>query len=148
MIGVDTNLLVYAHRALCPEHEEAKTAIEKAAANPSGWGFALPSIAEFWTVVTHPSCEGDPSTPEQAEEFLAALIETGNPTVFVPSESFLARFITTAKELDIRGVRIFDLQIALLAMDAGATEIWTHDSGFIQVPGIDIIDPLVSQNEP
>ena len=40
MIAIDTNLLVYAHRSLCPEHQKAKTSIESAAANDSGWGIA------------------------------------------------------------------------------------------------------------
>ena len=143
MISVDTNLLVYAHRSLCPEHEAAKKAIEKAAANSSGWGFTLPSVAEFWTVATHYSCEGGPSTPEQASQFLASLIETGNPKIFLPNESLTFRLVRTAKDLGVHGVRIFDLQIALISIEAGATEIWTHDSGFIKVPGIAISDPLL-----
>ena len=53
MIMVDTNLLVYAHRSGCPEHESAKLAIERAAAETNGWGFALLSkdsgATELWT---------------------------------------------------------------------------------------------------
>ncbi len=47
MIVIDTALLVYAHRAACPEHEQAKQAIEQAADHPDGWGIAFPSLAEF-----------------------------------------------------------------------------------------------------
>jgi toxin-antitoxin system PIN domain toxin len=142
MIAVDTNLLVYAHRSGCPEHREAIKAIEKAAASPAGWGFCLPSVSEFWMVVTHPSCEGGPSTPEQATAFLRALVDTGKPIICAPRSNFSAKLIMAARDLGVTGVRIFDLQIGLMAIAAGATEIWTHDAGFARIPGIKISDPL------
>ena len=143
MIAIDTNLLVYAHRSLFPEHRKAKASIEKAADNDSGWGIALPSLSEFWTVVTHQRCEGRPSTAEQAEGFLTALIETANIQIFLPNDAFPTSLIITARNLGIQGVRIFDLQIALLSIAAGAQELWTHNAGFVKVPGIKVIDPLI-----
>jgi len=142
VIAIDTNILVYAHRSACPEHGDARKAVERAASNPNGWGLALPSISEFWVVVTHPSCEGGPSTPEQAGDFLVALIKTGGPRIFLPNETFATRLIRTAADLGVQGVRIFDLQIGLLSLEAGATEIWTHDTGFVRIPGLTIADPL------
>ena len=142
MIAVDTNILVYAHRSGCPEHEGAKRAVERAAVAAGGWGISFPSLSEFWTVVTHPSCEGGPSTPQQAGEFLTALISTGGPTVFMPGEVFTERLIATAAGLGVRGVRIFDLQIGLLAVEGGATELWTHDADFVRIPGLAVRDPL------
>lgn len=47
-----------------------------------------------------------------------------------------------AEQLDVRGPRIYDLQIGLSALEAGATEIWTHDAGFVSLPGLKIRDPL------
>jgi len=44
--------------------------------------------------------------------------------------------------LGIHGARIFDLQIALIALENGATEIWTHDRNFLKIPGLKIHDPL------
>jgi predicted nucleic acid-binding protein len=142
MIAIDTNLLVYAHRSGCSEHQQAQLAIEQAAADPSGWGIALPSFTEFWMVVTHPSCEGGPSEPVQARDFLTTLLETGDPMVFLPGRAFGKRLIRRAAELGVVGVRIFDLQIGLLAVDNGATEIWSHDAGFIRMPGLTLRDPL------
>ncbi len=88
MIAIDTNLLVYAHRSLCPEHQRAKEAIVEAARSQFGWGVALPSISEFWTVVTHPSCEGGPSTSTQAADFLTLLFETGSPGIYFFDPAF------------------------------------------------------------
>jgi len=44
--------------------------------------------------------------------------------------------------LDLCGPRIFDLQVGLTALEAGASEIWTHDTGFVGLPGLRIRDPL------
>jgi predicted nucleic acid-binding protein len=38
--------------------------------------------------------------------------------------------------------QIFDLQIAVIAQEAGAREIWTHDQGFLSLPGLRVVDPL------
>ena len=38
--------------------------------------------------------------------------------------------------------RLFDLQIALTAVENGAREIWTHDRNFLSLPGLRVRDPL------
>ena len=40
-------------------------------------GVAAPVVAEFWGVVAHPSASGRPSTPKEAQRFLAALADAG-----------------------------------------------------------------------
>jgi hypothetical protein len=142
MIAIDTNLLIYAHRAAVPEHRAARRAIERASRDPRGWGIALPSLAEFWSIVTHPSSAGRPSTPAQARAFLRALIVEAAANLWMPQQGFWGRLTQLAADLDIRGPRVFDLQIALTASDNGADEIWTHDSHFVAIPGVRIHDPL------
>ena len=142
MIAVDTNLLVYAHRSGVPEHASAQRAIERASEDPRGWGVALATIAEFWMNVTHPAAAGGPSTAKQARDFIGALFGDGPGTVWTPREPFWNRFLELASDLDVRGVRIFDLQIALTSFDNGATEIWTHDAAFVSFPGLRVHDPL------
>jgi len=46
-----------------------------------------------------------------------------------------------ATSLGIGRVRIFDLQILLMARESGARQIWTHDANFKAIPGIAAIDP-------
>ena len=65
MIAIDTNLLVLAHRMQVPEHRAARKAIEKASMDSDGWGFALTSLLEFWSIVTHPAAPPRPSTPDE-----------------------------------------------------------------------------------
>lgn len=143
MIAIDTNLLVYAHRSGAPEHRLAIKTLEKAFSAADGWGIAFPSIAEFWSVVTHPKCTGRPSQPEEAAGFISAIIEDGNGQIWMPSHGFIERAIRMATLLNIIGPRYFDLQIGLIALENGAHTLWTHDADFLKLPGLKILDPLI-----
>lgn len=141
MIAIDTNLLIYAHRSGTPEHRSARSAIEAACGSSGGCAITLPSIAEFFSIVTHPTASGRSSAPSDAAAFLAALDE-GGVAVLVPGPAFSTRLVQTAADLAVKGPRVFDLQIGLCALDGGATELWTHDANFVKIPGLVIRDPL------
>jgi toxin-antitoxin system PIN domain toxin len=141
MIALDTNLLIYAHRAATPEHRASRKAIETALNTPGGCGITIPSVAEFFSIVTHPTASGTPSPPEAAAEFLAALRGAGVEEL-AAGPAFAARLVQLAADLGVTGTRIFDLQIGLSALDGGATELWTHDGRFVKIPGLLLRDPL------
>jgi toxin-antitoxin system PIN domain toxin len=143
VIAIDTNLLIYAHRRAVAEHDAARQAIEAACNSTRGWGVAFPTIAEFYSIVTHPAASGRPSTPDEAVAFLQMLETRGGMVVWTPGPEFGTRLVQTAADLNVMGVRVFDLQIALCALDGGATELWTHDRNFVKVPGLRVHDPLV-----
>jgi toxin-antitoxin system PIN domain toxin len=142
LIAVDTNVLVYAHRSAVPEHRRARAALERAANDTDGWGISLPVLGEFWSIVTHPKALGGPSTVAQAASFIRALIASAEMKVWVPEAGFPEYLLQRAVNMSVSGARIFDLQIALIAANSGAREIWTHDQNFVGVPGIRIRDPL------
>ena len=142
MIAIDTNLLIYAHRSAVPEHAASREAIERAASSSRGWGFAAATIAEFWSVVTHPAGLGRPSQPDEARDFVLSLVEDGGARLWQPGPGFGARLLQAAADQALEGTRIFDLQIALTVFDNGATEIWTHDRAFSSIPGLAVNDPL------
>ena len=141
MIAIDTNLLIYAHRAATAEHRRARQAIEAALNAPGGCGVTMPSIAEFFSVVTHPAASGKPSSPRAAADFLASLRQAGVEEL-VPGPGFASRLVQLAADLGVAGARIFDLQIGICALDGGAIELWTHDGNFVKIPGLVIRDPL------
>jgi len=147
MICLDTNLLVYAHRSGTAEHGAAQQAIETACAARDGCGIALPTVSEFFSLVTHSTASGRPSTADEARRFIAALEEDGGLCVFTPGPAFAARLLQTAVDLGLSGARIFDLQIALCALDGGATELWSHNQHFVKVPGLRVHDPLAKHHD-
>jgi toxin-antitoxin system PIN domain toxin len=142
MIAIDTNLLIYAHRRATSQHKAARKTIERAANDSRGWGISLQSVAEFWSVVTHPAAAGRPSSPAQAKSFLSNLRADAGMLVWTPGTGFDERLLQLALDLAVPGPRIFDLQIALTAFEHGAAEIWTHDSNFVKVPGLRLVHPL------
>jgi len=142
MIAVDTNLLVYAHRSGLPERAAALRALERACNDPRGRGVPLPRLVESWSVVTHPSSSGRPSRCAEARAFANNLIEEAGGVLWVAGAGFGKRLFELAEDLGVAGPRIFDLQIALIASDNGATEVRTHDRGFLEVPGLRVVDPL------
>jgi hypothetical protein len=95
-------------------------------------------VAEFWGVVTHPAASGRPSRPAEARRFLEALADAG-AEVWSPGAGFGLRLAQLAGDLDVRGNRIFDLQIALCAFEGGARELWSHDARFVTVPGLRLV---------
>ena len=110
---------------------------------PGGCGIAVPSVAEFFSIVTHPTASGRPSPPQSAADFLASLRESGVEGLG-PGPAFAARLVQMAADLGVKGARIFDVQIGLCSLDGGATELWTHDSAFVKIPGLMIRDPLTT----
>lgn len=141
MVVTDTNLLVYAHRAGTAEHPAARRALEAASREPGGWGIAMACLLEFWSVVTHPAASGRPSTPGEARAFISALVEAG-ARLLSPGPAAGQRILEAAERLSIIGPRVFDLQVAVTALDHGATEVWSHDRGFVTLPGLRLVDPL------
>ena len=144
MIALDTNLLVYTHRENTPQHAAARAAVIRALEDPQGWGISLPCIAEFWSIVTIPEAPGKKSTAAKAAAFIHYVVTEGHGHIWTPGPGFGERLLRWAASQKVRGKRIFDLQIAVLAYEHGAREIWTHDKGFMSVPGLKVRDPLSS----
>jgi predicted nucleic acid-binding protein len=142
MIALDTNLLVYAHREGTVQHDRARAAIIKALEDPRGWGIPVPAIAEFWSVVTDLRHPGGPSPSRLANHFIHYLVTEGRGNIWTPGPGFGRRLMRWAASLKVRGRKIFDLQIAVIAFEHGAKEIWTHDTNFTSVPGVKVLDPL------
>jgi hypothetical protein len=143
VVVTDTNLLVYAHRAGTPEHAAARRALEAAARHPDGWGITTASLLEFWSVVTHPAAGGRPSTPGEARDFIGALVEAG-ARLLSPSPAVGQKVLEAAERLGVVGPRVFDLHIAVTALDHGATELWSHDQAFVTLPGLRLVDSLAA----
>ena len=91
--------------------------------------------------MTHPAAAGRPSSPEEARRFLVAL-EAAGAEIWTPGAGFAARLTQLSTDLSVNGPRIFDLQIALMAFEGGATELWTADRRFVSVPGLPVVSAL------
>jgi toxin-antitoxin system PIN domain toxin len=140
LIAVDTNLLLYAHRAESPFHEAAGAALVRAAA--SRWALPWPCVHEFLAIATHPRIF-DPPTPlddalRAVEGWLAA------PTVMLLSESagyasVLDQVLRSAK---VTGPRVHDARVYALCLHHGVRELWSADRDFSRFSGVAVKNPL------
>lgn len=137
VIALDTNLLLYAHDRGAPENEAATRALAQGWADPRGWGVAVTVLAEFWSAATR----ADHRNSAAAYAFWSDLLASGLQ-VWPASAELGAMLLGMARRMEVNGRRIYDLQIAMIALENGADELWTHDAGFLRVPGLRYFDPI------
>ncbi len=138
MIALDTNLLVYAHLEGDTRHAAAQEVIQTAWRMGRGFGVSLPVVVEFYAVVTHPRVG---VLPRVAESFVAQLQAQGLQ-VWTPRPDAVRRCLALAAEHHVLGRRIYDVFIAVVARDAGAQQLWTHDARFFELDGLQRVLPL------
>ena len=74
MVAVDTNILIYAHRADSPWHARADQVIAELAEGSSLWAIPWPCLHEFLAVVTHPRVYDPPTPPADAKWCQASVV--------------------------------------------------------------------------
>ena len=135
MIAVDTNVLVYAHRAGVPEHLGAARRLRELAEGAEPWGLPLFCIGEFVRVVTHPKLR-PPSTLDQTFGFLGALLHSPSARLLVPNDAFPQAFEDAVRDGGAVGNLSFDAQIVALCREARVKTLLTNDRDFARFPGL------------
>ncbi len=142
MIAVDTNILVYAHRADADWHSAAVNLVTELAEGTSEWSIPWSCLHEFIAVVTHPRIFKTPTPLKQAFGQVDAWLES--PTLVVLSENdqhadMLRRLAVAGR---IRGPQVHDARIAAVCLSHGVREIWTADRDFSKFAPLKAKNPL------
>jgi toxin-antitoxin system PIN domain toxin len=145
MIGVDTNILVYAHRKDSPWHDAARNAIKEIAEGQARWALPWACVHEFIAIVTHPRIYRSPSTLEEALDQVSAWLES--PSVETVGEDFgywtvLERLLRDGK---VKGPRVHDARVAAVCLLHGVRELWTVDRDFSSFPQLGTRNPLLAE---
>lgn len=130
MIAVDSNILIYAHRAETDSHREAAAELSRLAEGPDLWALPVFCITEFLRVVTHRRVFHPSSTTRQAFDFVDGLAASPSCLVLRPGPRFVELLRETAERADARGNLIFDAQIAALCREHGVDTVLTRDHDF------------------
>lgn len=143
MTAVDTNILVFAHRADSPWHDAARTTVRELAEGASAWGIPWPCIHEFLAVVTHPRIYRPPTPIAKAVDQVDAWFES--PTLVLLGEAdghwpALKALVMAGK---VEGPRVHDARVAAICASHGVRELWTADRDFSRFPGLKTVNPLV-----
>jgi uncharacterized protein len=142
LIGVDTNILVYAHREESPFHAVAAECPAKLAEGPAIWAIPWPCLHEFLAVVTHPRIYTPPTPLPRALDQVDAWLEA--PTLVLLNESAahwrsLRALLATGR---IVGPKVHDARVAALCRDHGVRELWSADRDFSRFAGLTVVNPL------
>ena len=144
MIAVDTNILIYAHRAESPFFNKASNHIRRLAHGQSDWAIPWPCLHEFLAVATHRRIY-DPPTPievalNQVEDWLAA----PNLALLAESDRHWNDLRFSIEAGRVTGPRIHDARIVAICIEHGVKEFWTADRDFSRFPGLNTVNPLVA----
>lgn len=143
MIGVDTNVLVYAHRREPTEHGLAAETLSKLAAGPERWAIPWPCIYEFFSVVTNPRIwKETASTPTQAWAQIQAWCASPALILLSETEDFLAVLEPLLSRARLRGPIVHDARIAALCLAHGVEVLFSRDRDFSLFPELTIRDPF------
>jgi toxin-antitoxin system PIN domain toxin len=145
LIAVDTNILIYAHRAESPFHPAASLSLRTLGEGSEPWAIPWPCVHEFLAIVTNGrAC--DPPTPlDMALDVIQSWLES--PSVVVLSES--GRYWEVLRDIIWKGRalggRVHDARIAALCLEHGVRELWSADRDFARVPDLATVNPLVAR---
>ena len=138
MIAVDTNILIYAHRAETDLHDTAVAELARLAEGNDLWALPVFCVTEFLRVVTHRRVFNPPSTSSEALDFVKSLIAAPTCVVVRPEAGFLKHLEVAIRQADARGNLVFDAQIAALCREHGIATILTRDQDFKRFDGLQI----------
>jgi toxin-antitoxin system PIN domain toxin len=142
VIGLDTNILVAAHRQGAPHHEEALSLVRRLAEGPAPFALFWPSLYEFLRVVTHHRVFDPPSSLEAALEALDDFLAPPGARVLseTPEHHRLVRTVATGAR--VTGNLVHDAHLVALAIEHGVHEILTLDADFRRFPQVASRNPF------
>lgn len=120
-----------------PGSREVRQATIRAAVAGSTFITPVFCVGEFWRVATEPRGYG--TTPESALAFLKDWLRRA-PLAHT-DRRFEVAFLRELASRTPRGADVFDLAIATLARQKGASELWTADARFPQIEGLAVQNP-------
>jgi toxin-antitoxin system PIN domain toxin len=136
VIAVDTNVLVYAHRAETTQHSRAVDAVRALAEGHAPWALPVFVLTEFLRVVTHPRLFSPPTPTSTAMEAVAAFLESPTVRMLRPGERFWPLLENAIDEGRARGNMIFDAQIVAVSREHGVRTILSADRDLRRFPSI------------
>jgi len=142
MIAVDTNLLVYAHRAESPFHERALASLSALINGRETWAIPWPCAHEFLAVVTNRRALRPPSPLEHALGQLGNWLDSPNVVLLQETARHWSVLAEVLRQSGALGGLVHDARIAALCVEHGVRELWTMDRDFARFPSLITFNPI------
>jgi len=143
VIAVDTNLLVYAHRADAQFHGVARELVEALAQGAAAWAIPWPCAHEFVAVVTNARIFKKPTPVETALRQLRALVSLPGVALLAETDGYLERLEEVALRARSSGGAIHDARIAAICLHHGVSELLSADRDLSRFPALRTRNPLM-----
>jgi uncharacterized protein len=144
MIAVDTNLLVYAHRADSPWHDAAAEIVRGLAESRAAWAIPWPCLHEFLSIVTHPRIYDPPTALAKALDQASAWLESPSLALLAEGHDHWAVLRDLLRAGRVVGPQVHDARVAALCRTHGVRELWSADRDFGRFRGLVVKNPLLA----
>ena len=143
MIAVDTNILVYAHRAESPFHAQAFDCLKSLAEGRQPWGIPVSCLHEFLSVVTNPKVFNPPSNFEQALAQIDAWLASPQALVLHSGSQHWRILSDLTRKAKLQGGQFHDARIAAICIENSVSVLWSADRDFGRFKALKTVNPLV-----
>lgn len=143
MIAVDTNVLVYAHRAESAFFGAAYECLKSLAEGNRPWGIPVSCVHEFLAIATNPKIFSPASSYEQALAQVDAWLASPQAHVLHSGAQHWSILSELARKAKLQGGQFHDARIAAICIENGATVLWTADRDFGRFKALKTANPLV-----
>ena len=142
MTAIDTNILVYAHRADSTWHRSADRVVQELAESGSSWAIPWPCLYEFFAIVTHPKIYQPPTPPRDALEQIDCWLESPALVLLHEGDGFWDALRKLIDQSGVQGGAVHDARIAALCLRHGVKMLWSADRDFSRFPDLRTENPL------
>ncbi len=142
MVGLDTNILVHAHRRGTEHHDHAYELLRSMAEGTVPYALFWPSLYEFLRVVTHHRVFDPPSTISEAVEAVEGFLAPAVVRVLSETPRHARILQGLLAESRVTGNLVHDAHLVALSLEHGVHEILTLDGDFARFPQVAHRDPF------
>ena len=143
MIGVDTNILIYAHREDSPWHPAAWKSLRRLAESGAPWAIPWPCVHEFLAIVTHPRIYRPPTPLSRALEHVESWRESPSLHLIGEAGGYWEALKSLLVVGRVDGAKIHDARIVAICRQHTVTALWSADRDVTRFPGVKVVNPLV-----
>jgi toxin-antitoxin system PIN domain toxin len=141
VILLDANILLYAYDTSNPQHERARTWLERALTEEDDVRIALVTLLAFIRIASNPQVFVRPMRVDEAVGIVESWLGLSNVSVAEPTTSHWSALAEVARGGQVRGPQVMDAHLCALAIQSGAT-LCTTDKGFARFDGLKRLNPL------
>ena len=143
MVAIDTNILVYAHRADSPYHKTSASAIKRLAEGTAPWAIPWPCVHEFLSVSTNARIFDPPSPADIAVQQVEIWMESPSVHLLHETPGYWNQLRTAFLTGKLSGPKVHDARIHAICLANGVREIWSADRDFSRMRGLAIVNPCL-----